>query len=373
MSRTHHPDNERIKRRYLSYLKETRGFAEPTLDHVATAIDRFQACTRFRDFKAFHIQQVTGFKRHLAEQLTVRTKERLSHATVYSTLNALKVFFEWVAGQPGYKKSFSFGDWQYFSPSGITASIAKASRSPRAPTLEQVRHVLQSMPARNEIERRDRALIAFVIVTGARCTALTSFKLRHVDIERRHLFQDAREVRTKFRKTFETWFFPVGDDLEAMVVDWVRFLTEEMLWGLDDPLFPNTRMAIGTTGHFERAGLDRNPWSSTGPVRAIFRDAFEAAGLPYAHPHSLRHTLVALGRDRCKTWAEMQAWAQNLGHESLTTTFGSYGKVGAHEQGELVRNAGKERVSVATRMDQLEARVTSMAAQRLQGEADEHR
>lgn len=37
----------------------------------------------------------------------------------------------------------------------------------------------------------------------------------------------------------------------------------------------------------------------------------------------------------------MQAWAQNLGHESLTTTFGSYGKVAPHEQGELVRNAGK--------------------------------
>jgi hypothetical protein len=29
----------------------------------------------------------------------------------------------------------------------------------------------------------------------------------------------------------------------------------------------------------------------------------------------------------------MQAWAQNLGHDSLTTTFGSYGKVSAEEQG----------------------------------------
>jgi len=37
----------------------------------------------------------------------------------------------------------------------------------------------------------------------------------------------------------------------------------------------------------------------------------------------------------------MQAWAQNLGHESLTTTFSSYGKVSADEQRELVRNAGK--------------------------------
>lgn len=71
------------------------------------------------------------------------------------------------------------------------------------------------------------------------------------------------------------------------------------------------------------------------------RAAFESAGLPVPNPHSFRNALVALGREKCKTWAEMQAWAQNLGHESLTTTFGSYGKVGAHEQGALVRNAGR--------------------------------
>jgi hypothetical protein len=38
----------------------------------------------------------------------------------------------------------------------------------------------------------------------------------------------------------------------------------------------------------------------------------------------------------------MQTWAQNPGHESPTTTFGSYGKVATHDQGELVRNAGKQ-------------------------------
>jgi hypothetical protein len=49
-----------------------------------------------------------------------------------------------------------------------------------------------------------------------------------------------------------------------------------------------------------------------------------------------------LSKDRFKTWAAMQTWAQNPGHESPTTTFGSYGKVATHDQGELVRNAGKQ-------------------------------
>ena len=335
--RNFHPENERIKRRYLRYLKDARGFAEPTLDQVARAIARFESYTKFRDFRSFHIEQVRGFKQHLVEQTSVRTKEQLSHATIYSTLMILKAFFEWLAGQPKFKSCFSFGDWEYFSPSGITTSIAKAQRPSRAPTLGQIRQVIARMPFETDIERRDRALVAFAIVTGARCSAIASFKIRDIDIERRVLFQDARHVRTKFRKSFETWFFPVGDDLEQIVVDWVRFLFEEKLWGFDDPLFPTTRIAIGSSRRFESIGLDRQPWSSTGPIRGIFKDSFGRAGLPYSNPHTFRKTLVALGRQRCKTWAQMQAWAQNLGHESLTTTFGSYGQVAPHGQGELVR------------------------------------
>jgi len=36
--------------------------------------------------------------------------------------------------------------------------IAKAIRPTRVPTLEQIRHVIRSMPAASDIERRDRSL-----------------------------------------------------------------------------------------------------------------------------------------------------------------------------------------------------------------------
>ena len=343
---THNPENERTKRRYITWLKETQGPAKRLLDQVLKAISRYETYTKFRDFRSFHIEQVKGFKRHLVEQKSQRSGQPLSHATVYSTLSALKAFFMWLAGQPGFKSGFSFGDWEYFSPSGITASVAKAHRSTRAPTLQQIRKVLETMPARTDIERRDRALVAFVIVTGARDRAVALFQLRHIDIERRVASQDARQVKTKFRKTFETWFFPVGDDIEQIVVDYVRYLVEEKFWGLDDPLFPATLVVRDQSGLFAPVGLKRKTWADAGPIREIFKRAFEAAGLPYANPHSFRNTLAALGREKCKTLAEMQAWAQNLGHESLATTFGSYGKVASHEQGELVRNAGKAEPSV---------------------------
>ena len=87
--KTHNPDNERIKRAYFTYLVEAQGFSEPTLDGIAKAINRFETYTKFRVFKAFHIEQVKGFKASLAEQMSLRTKDRLSKATLYSTLNAL--------------------------------------------------------------------------------------------------------------------------------------------------------------------------------------------------------------------------------------------------------------------------------------------
>jgi integrase len=87
--------------------------------------------------------------------------------------------------------------------------IAKAHRDGRVPTLEQIQHVLSTMPASTEIERRDRAVIAFTVLTGARDGAIASLKLKHVDIDQSRVDQDARQVKTKFSKSFRT---PVPED-----------------------------------------------------------------------------------------------------------------------------------------------------------------
>jgi site-specific recombinase XerC len=119
--------------------------------------------------------------------------------------------------------------------------VAKARREERVPTLEQVRHVIHMMPASTEIERRDQALIAFTILTGARDRATASLKLKHIDVHQGRVNQDARQVNTKFSKTFTTWFFPVGEDLVQIIVNWVNYLLQERLWGGDDPLFRRRR------------------------------------------------------------------------------------------------------------------------------------
>ena len=138
--------------------------------------------------------------------------------------------------------------------------MATARREQVGPTVEQVKHVIALMPAESAIQRRDRALVAGCVE------------------------QDAREVQTKFSKTFTTYFFPVGEEIRQIMAEWVAFLREEVLWGNDDPLFPATRIALRDSRQFEAAGLERAHWSSAARIRTIFHDAFITAGLPTSTP-----------------------------------------------------------------------------------------
>lgn len=333
----HNASNERIKRQYFTYLKEAKRQSDASVDAVADALARFEAYTRYRDFKTFHRQQAVSFKRRLAEQDSQVTGEKLSKATLHATLSHLKRFFNWLAGQPGYKSKFQYSDSDYFNVSEKDARIATARRSRPVATLEQVQHVLATMPAVTEIERRNRALVAFILLTGARDSAVASAKLKHIDLIGGSFYQDAREVQTKFSKTFTTFFFPVGGVALEIVSDWVSYLRQEKLWGNDDPLFPKTLTTISAAKRFEHATLGREHWANATPIRSIFRAAFEAAGLPYFNPHSLRNTLVRLGQQRCQSPEQLKAWSQNLGHDEVMTTLYSYGAVPDIRQGEIFK------------------------------------
>lgn len=339
----HNGANARVKREYFAYLKEAQRRDEASIDAVAKALARFEDANGHKDFKSFHREQAVAFKRKLDDAVAAKTGKPLSRATVHSTLSALRAFFVWLAGQPGYKSRLRYSDADYFNLSEKEVRVAKAVRVKPFPTLEQVHHVLSTMPTGTAIELRNRALIAFAILTGARDGALASFKLKHVDPAEGRVDQDARDVRTKASKTFSTWFFPVGGDALAIVEHWCGYLRTELLWGDDDALFPATQIGLGATGGFQPLGLRRDGWHGAGPIRDIFRKAFEAAGLPYFNPHSFRDTLVQLGEQRCTTPEMFKSWSQNLGHERVMTTLTSYGNVAPHRQAELIRGLGESK------------------------------
>ena len=361
--RKHNAENELAKREYLAWLRNAEGRSPATLDMVAAALHRFEAFNRYKDFKTFRREQAISFKTHLAAQTNDATGKPLSKATLYSTLKTLRSFFEWLSREPGYRRAIVFSDAAYFNVTDNEVRVATASRQRPAPSVDQVRHIVESMPASNVVERRDRAVVALVMLTGARDAAVASLRLKHLDLATRVLFQDAREVSTKRAKSIRTTFFPVGEPFEAVVRAWVDELTAEHRFGPDDPLFPATRIGVDTTGLFCAQGLERHPWTTAGPIRDIFRDACGKAGLPYYNPHSLRQTLMRLAYDLNLGPRELKAWSQNLGHESVLTSLGSYGALSAHEQADVMariapddRPDGDELQAIANQLEQIARR-----------------
>ncbi|MCJ8507769.1 site-specific integrase [Rhizobium lemnae] len=265
--RKHHPKNERIKRRYFDYLKEAKRMDASSIDQIAASIAAFEQWSNYRDFASFHIELAKGFKAHLIKQRNIKTGKELSKATIHSHLMALKAFVFWLAGQSGYKSRISYADADYFNPSANDSRIATARREQKVPTVEQVKHVLSCMPHSSDIEKRDRAIIAFTLLTGARDDAVASFRMKHIDLAARSVLQDAREVRTKGRKTFSTFFFPVGEEVEAMVREWVHHLKCTLLFGPDDPLFPATKVELTNAGLFGASGLSRHNWKNASAIR----------------------------------------------------------------------------------------------------------
>jgi len=290
MARKVTEENERIKRRYLQFLREAKRSDMATVDRAADAILRFERSTDFKPFKRFHIEQAVIFKRQLSTEKSKATGAQLSKATIDSTLRAVKAFVLWLAGQPGYKSRIAYADAEYFNLNAKDARVAHAERDTPFPTMEQCRHAFVQMPSATPMQRRDKALFAFLMLTGARDGAIASFSLKHIDLMQGCVYQDARDVKTKFSKTFTTWFFPVDPIYQQSFREWVDYLRTDQLFGHGDALFPKPRMGL-QDGSFACLGLSRDTYGNAGRIRAVIKDAFIIAGLPSFGPHSFRKTL----------------------------------------------------------------------------------
>ncbi|CDU07377.1 Integrase [Vibrio coralliirubri] len=341
MMKNNSTNNARIVYEFTKYLKEAKRLDDSTIDGVLKSINRFEEYTDYIDFKKFRAKHAIAFKKHLMGKKSAVTGDKLSKATVLTASRHLKAFFQYLVTQKGYRAKINYSDIEYFNLSEKDTRIANAKRKRSVATVEQVMQTLEGMPCSTDIERRDIALMAFVVLTGARDGAVASAKIKHIDLVEQSFYQDARDVNTKFSKTFTTYFFPVGELPLKILAEWIDYLVQELGYKPNSPLFPKTKLAHNANQQFEAVGLLEEHWSNANSIRKAFAKAFEAAGLPYFNPHSFRNTLVRLGERLCRTPEEFKAWSQNLGHESVLTSFYSYGDVPDYKQAELLRKLAK--------------------------------
>ena len=334
-------ENERIKRHYLHYLGEALGRDQATVDKVAAAIERFEASTSFKSFKLFNIEQAVSFKRHLAKQKSKRSGKTLSLATVDGTLRANRAFFFWLASQSGYKSRIAHSDADYFNISAKDARIAHTHSDKPYPTMAQALHAFQNMPDGTVIERRNRALFAFLMLTAARDGAIASTRLKRIDLIEGCFYQNARDVKTKNAKTFTTWFLPVNPVYGECFEAWVRTLRDDLLFGNEDALFPKPKMDASGGNGYRVSGLSRENYANSHAICQIIKNAFVTVGLHPFTPHSFRKTIVKWADIRYPTREAFKAFAQNIGHKSVVTTISAYCPVSDERQAEILRTPNK--------------------------------
>ncbi|EPX80255.1 tyrosine-type recombinase/integrase [Litoreibacter arenae] len=329
--------NERTKRDYIFFLEETEGLDEKSTDKVLAAILKFEESTGFKPFTKFHIEQAARFKRDLNRAKNPRTGKPLSHATIDATLALVRKFFTWLAGRNGYRSKFTYSDAAYFKNNRKNARIAHAQRDVPYSSMKAALHAFQAMPNSTETQRRDKALFAFLMLTGARIGAVATLKLKHVNLTECHVRQDSREVATKNSKDIDTWFFPVDAAYQECFTAWLNFLKNEKFFGPEDALFPKALVGIKEGEGFANLGLSREGYSSTANLNKIIRTAFANVQMPEYTPHSFRKTLFLYGAERCETLEEIKAWSRNLGHENLATSYNSYLPMSRERQREILQ------------------------------------
>lgn len=327
--------NVRMKHKYLDHLKQVKGRDEKTLDKVAAALSEFEKAIGGKDFKQFNRGWGERFKTHLSNARNKRTKKPLSPSTIDATLSYVKAFVSWLADQPGFKSRVGYSDAEYFNNSRKGRRVAHAKRPVPYPSMEQALHAFHAMPERDVFERRDKALFAFFMLTGARDGAVASLLLKHVNLFDGHVFQDPREVATKNSKLIDTWFFPVDPLYRKCLERWITFLREVELFGDTDAVFPKAQMGI-VDKRFAKLGLAREGFSSGAPLNEIIKGAFRRVQMPAFTLHAFRKTLAKHGDEICNKMEQLKAWSMNLGHEHLATTVNSYMPVSRERQAQLI-------------------------------------
>jgi len=317
------PKNERLKLDWIEELKITS--VDSTIDQKLAALNQFEGITRNRTFTEINRSRVDAY-------LSILRKLPTSTRTKAAKVRHVRAFYDWMIMDERIKPKVARKAILALRLTDKEARAGRAQRTVKHPTLADIEATIRVMPEATSIELRNRALIAFTALSGARDGAIISMRLKHVHWPAREVEQHPDEVDTKAGKLIQSWFFPVGEFIEWEVKRYLDHLRNDLDFRDNDPLFPAPRMGHDSTDQFYALGLSRVHWKSAKPMRKIFRTAFTDNGLRYYNPHSFRNMLMAMAYERKLDPESLKAWSQNLGHENLDTSFNSYGHLDGNAQ-----------------------------------------
>lgn len=329
--------NEKIKRKYFDWLRGAEGFSEKSIVAVEKAIWKYEEFTNNADYRQFNTKVAEQFKKYLTTHKNERSNIILALGSQYHILRHVNAFLTWLSGQIGYKSRISLSDVRYLRLSKGDARKATSPSFPSYPTLEHIKK-LCSFPIQNEVDQRDRALIAFTAISGMRAQAVITLPLGCFNPETLQVNQDPKlGVQTKFAKTIHSTLFDFDSELLQYVIEWRDFLIKAKLFTDANPLFPSTQVELinGDCHGFYADGVIAKFWKNSGPMRKIFQFRTTQLDLKYFSPHKFRHFAINQASKFVRSAEQLKAVSQNVGHENIGTTWG-YGIIDDGRVGEVI-------------------------------------
>jgi integrase len=237
------------------------------------------------------------------------SKEQLSCTYTKKILATARRFFTWLFDNyPEYR--------------GINQAWVKTLKSKRLPAAPQNKDIVSleeilaiaSAPVDDTFERRIRAAVVFLYLSGMRIGAFVTMPIKAVDFPNRTIMQyPSIGVKTKNGKAAKTNLLNIPELIE-IVQAWDKevrlLLPENGFWFA--PLSPDlreidqTRLTIGEHRE-DNARKNIKRW-------------LDKVGLPYHSPHKFRHGHIHYGMNRSKSIADYKAVSLNVMHASMEIT-----------------------------------------------------
>jgi integrase len=326
--------NDRIIHAWLTYAGR---YDVKTIDRHLSAIRYCEGILAGKLFSKLTRDDVAKVRDDLKRRANVSAPDNLSASSIKHVVSHLIAFFDWLLKQDGFKSLPQDLQGYLKLPQAVLASAAQV-RQKEYPSLEEAEVLLDSMPSRSLVDQRAKAIFSLAFLGALRADTLVSLRIKHVDITRRLILQDASTVRAKAGKSIDIKWFPIAKSFEVTVIEWIETLKRLGFTG-EDALFP------------EKKELKLRPTAHSGNFRPVpimttkhaVTDAFAIA----CHqnevkftPHSAKHSVGAERDLRPLTHEERKAWSENMGHENEQITERHYGKLSDERRFEVLEHVG---------------------------------
>jgi site-specific recombinase XerD len=181
------------------------------------------------------------------------------------------------------------------NPADLVSSPKREEKLPRALSEEQMRSLLERIPAGTPLELRDRAMLELAYSCGLRCEEIVNLDLESLDFE-------SEQLRVLGKGSKER-LLPVGEPAQRAVSDYAERGRPALIADQREPAL-----------FLSKSGRRLSSSDVTRRLALWVREAALSAGVS---PHSLRHSFAT---HLLEGGADLRTIQELLGHASISTT-----------------------------------------------------